>query len=187
MKNVSSTLLIACFLVVSCRRPAALYQPVPVETFAGRAVSAPVRPPVADTLPSAPSPAGAVPPTPELVATVQPLRGVEPATRVEQHLRHAATLLPGAAPEQGQPRPRPRARTGEKKTLRELLGLKPRPKLNWWQRIHWSLKASVPVILVAVVFALLNVTILAIIFGLLGAFLLIRGLKKEFKVRRPWF
>lgn len=62
-----------------------------------------------------------------------------------------------------------------------------RKELNWWQRISWKLKASVIIILVAVVFAIFNVTILAIIFGLLGAFLLITGLKKSFKTRRPWF
>ncbi len=43
------------------------------------------------------------------------------------------------------------------------------------------------VIVVAVAFAILNITILAIIFGVIGAFLLIRGLKKSFKVRRGIF
>lgn len=62
-----------------------------------------------------------------------------------------------------------------------------RKELTWWQRISWKLKASVVVILVAVVFAILNITILAIIFGVLGAFLLITGLKRSFKTRRPWF
>ena len=62
-----------------------------------------------------------------------------------------------------------------------------RKELNWWQRISWKLKASVIVILVAVVFAILQITILAIIFGILGAFLLISGLKRSFKVKRPWF
>jgi hypothetical protein len=83
--------------------------------------------------------------------------------------------------------PQPRPKTGQKKTLREILGLKPRKKLNWWQRIPWQLKASIPVIGVAIVFAVLHISVLAIIFGLLGAFLLIRGLKKTFRVRRPWF
>ncbi len=68
-----------------------------------------------------------------------------------------------------------------------MLGLKPRPKLNWWQRIPWQLKAFVVIILVAVVFAILHITILAIIFGIIGAFVLLKGLKKSFKVRRPLF
>lgn len=87
-----------------------------------------------------------------------------------------------------QPKPKPKAK-GEppRKTLREVLGLKPRPQLNWWQRISWKLKAAAIVILVALLFAIFKITILAIIFGLLGAFLLIKGLKKSFKVRRPWF
>ncbi|GAA4399358.1 hypothetical protein GCM10023187_11070 [Nibrella viscosa] len=86
-----------------------------------------------------------------------------------------------------QPRPRPKTQQQEKKTLREILGLKPRPKLNWWQRIPWQLKASVIVIAVALLFAFLKVTLMAIIFGLIGAYLLVQGLKKSFKVRRPWF
>lgn len=63
----------------------------------------------------------------------------------------------------------------------------PRKKLNWWQRISWQLKASIIVIAVALLFAVLNITILAIVFGVVGALLLIRGLKKSFKVKRPWF
>lgn len=86
--------------------------------------------------------------------------------------------------------PRPKARSNSKpprKTFREWLGLKPRPKLNWWQRISWKIKASVFVILIAVVFAILNINTLAIIFGIIGAILLVSGLRKTFKVRRPWF
>lgn len=65
--------------------------------------------------------------------------------------------------------------------------MKLRPELNWWQRISWKLKASVLIILVAVLFAILHITVLAIIFGILGALLLITGLKRSFKVKRPWF
>jgi hypothetical protein len=71
--------------------------------------------------------------------------------------------------------------------IRQGLGLPLRQELNWWQRISWKLKASVIIILVAVLFAIVHVTLLAIIFGIVGAFLLISGLKKSFKVRRPWF
>ena len=86
--------------------------------------------------------------------------------------------------------PRPKARSNSdppRKTFREWLGLKPRPQLNWWQRISWKIKASVLVILVAIVFAILNINTLAIIFGIIGAVLLVSGLRKTFKVRRPWF
>lgn len=62
-----------------------------------------------------------------------------------------------------------------------------RKELNWWQRISWKLKASVIILVVAVLFAILHVTILAIIFGIIGALLMISGLKRSFKVRRPWF
>ncbi len=65
--------------------------------------------------------------------------------------------------------------------------MKLRPELNWWQRISWKLKAAILIILVAVLFAILKITILVIIFGILGAFLLITGLKRSFKVKRPWF
>ena len=86
-----------------------------------------------------------------------------------------------------QPRPKPKQKLRLGNQIREKLGVPLRKELNWWQRISWKLKASVIVILVAVVFAIANITILAIIFGLLGAFLLITGLKKSMKVRRPWF
>jgi hypothetical protein len=92
--------------------------------------------------------------------------------------------------EQLDQQPRPKARSNgnpPRKTFREWLGLKPRPKLNWWQRISWKLKASFFVILIAVVFAILNINTLAIIFGIIGAVLLVSGLRKTFHVRRPWF
>ncbi|GAB3273833.1 hypothetical protein GCM10027347_46450 [Larkinella harenae] len=115
-----------------------------------------------------------------------------PSQSVSQRIRQATTTLvnssahaPQTTPLAQQPRPKPKP--GQKKTFREMLGLKPRKKLNWWQRIPWQLKASIPVIGVAIIFAILHISVLAIIFGLLGAFLLIRGLKRSFKVRRPWF
>ncbi|MEZ0539305.1 hypothetical protein [Fibrella arboris] len=118
-----------------------------------------------------------------------PVRSTYPvAERIGQHQGNARRLLaptPGnnapAPVNEHQPGPKPR------KTLREILGLPPRKKLNWWQRISWQLKASVIVILVAVVFAILGITVLAIVFGIIGALLLIRGLKKSFKVRRGIF
>lgn len=117
--------------------------------------------------------------------------------RVERRMRRAASILtPPAAtaqpitqphhkPDGPGPKPKKKMRLGNR--IRESLGLPLREELTWWQRISWKLKASVIVILVAVLFAVLNLTTLAIIFGLIGAFLLVTGLKRSFKVRRPWF
>ena len=119
----------------------------------------------------------------------QPVPDINQA-RVERRMHRIQSLLttPTSAIDK-QPRPRPKSqqklRLGNQ--IREKLGVPLRRELNWWQRISWKLKASVIVILVALVFAIANVTILAIIFGVLGAFLLITGLKKSMKVRRPWF
>ena len=94
---------------------------------------------------------------------------------------------PAAQTKDQQPGPKPKKKLKLGNQIRQGLGMTLRPELNWWQRISWKLKASVLVILVAVLFAILHITILAIIFGILGAFLLITGLKRSFKVRRPWF
>ena len=88
---------------------------------------------------------------------------------------------------QHQPEPKPKKKLKLGNQIRQGLGMRLRPELNWWQRISWKLKASILVILVAVVFAILHITILAIIFGIVGAFLLMSGLKRSFKVKRPWF
>ena len=96
-------------------------------------------------------------------------------------------VVPVASAADKQPRPKPKSKLRLGNQIREKLGIPLRKELNWWQRISWKLKASVIVVLVAVVFAILHITILAIIFGILGAFLLITGLKKSMKVRRPWF
>lgn len=109
--------------------------------------------------------------------------------RIEHRMQRANTLLSEPAPQatDQQPGPKPKKKLKLGNQIRQSLGMKLRPELNWWQRISWKLKASVFIILVAVVFALLHITILAIIFGVVGAFLLISGLKRSFKVRRPWF
>lgn len=125
-----------------------------------------------------------------VVASVknQPI-AVSPVTaRVERRMQRIQSLLStpaGTLDKQPRPKPKQKLRLGNQ--IREKLGVPLRKELNWWQRISWKLKASVIVILVALVFAIANVTILAIIFGILGAFLLITGLKKSMKVRRPWF
>jgi hypothetical protein len=110
--------------------------------------------------------------------------------RVERRMHRIQSLL--TAPTSSvdkQPRPKPKSKQNLRlgNRIRSELGIPLRKELNWWQKISWKLKASVIVILVAVVFAIANITILAIIFGVLGAFLLITGLKKSMKVRRPWF
>ncbi|GAB3945322.1 hypothetical protein GCM10028805_14210 [Spirosoma harenae] len=122
------------------------------------------------------------------VATVQnTLSSSTKTAQIERRMQRAKSMLatPGETTDK-QPGPKPKKQLRLGNRIRESLGLPLRQELNWWQRISWKLKASVIVILVAVVFAILGLTTLAIIFGLLGAFLLISGLKRSFKVRRPW-
>ncbi|GAB3807736.1 hypothetical protein GCM10028819_45240 [Spirosoma humi] len=109
--------------------------------------------------------------------------------RIERrmHQIHSRLTSPATEAVDHQPGPKPKKKLKLGNQIRQSLGMKLRPELNWWQRISWKLKASVLVILVAVLFAILHITILAIIFGIVGAFLLISGLKRSFKVRRPWF
>ncbi len=185
-----STLIIFTFFT-ACQRPYALYQRTPGEVFRPETKPATARQVLsADTIPET------------IVVDIQPVDeetmeasvSVSPAiaiapVRAAFGLKHGQRLLP-EKPEIADQQPRPKARSNSnppRKTFREWLGLRPRPKLNWWQRISWQIKASVFVILVAVVFAILNISTLAIIFGIIGAILLVIGLKKTFKVRRPWF
>ena len=187
--------VLCCLFAASCHRPYARYQPMPVESFRSPGKPQSVlstndsitvqeddwtqlvteKPEPEPHRPEAYASSAVVPPVP----TVQ--QRVRQVTTSLVNPSSTASSETGALPQQ--PRPKP----GQKKTLREILGLKPRKKLNWWQRIPWQLKASIPVIGVAIIFAVLHISVLAIIFGLLGALLLIRGLKKSFKVRRPWF
>lgn len=113
--------------------------------------------------------------------------------QVRQHAQRISRLLTNSATPEAQvvdqqqpkPKPKPKMRLGNR--IRDALGMPLRQELNWWQRISWKLKASVIIILVAVLFAIFHITILAIIFGIVAAFLLISGLRRSFKVRRPWF
>ena len=118
---------------------------------------------------------------------VQPVQ--TKSQQIEHRMHRMQSLLAAPATEttDHQPEPKPKKKLKLGNQIRQGLGMKLRPELNWWQRISWKLKASVLVILVAVVFAILHITILAVIFGILGAFLLITGLKRSFKVKRPWF
>ncbi|MBD2756099.1 hypothetical protein [Spirosoma validum] len=192
MKN--SIALIAatfCFLLSSCHRPVAYFQPTPHPAAARLSVDKPTT--STDTVPSdsviAELPQLAV--VPEVVTSVSIKSGLEQTTntQVERRIRRIQSLLGSSTTEttDKQPEPKPKKKLKLGNRIRESLGMPLRKELNWWQRISWKLKASVIVLLVAVLFAILHITILAIIFGILGAFLLITGLKRSFKVRRPWF
>jgi uncharacterized membrane protein len=188
---------VSLLAVSACQRPFALYQPTPYARPT-TTTAAPNHPGSADDEPiSATSPAVAppvsIPPEPVFAAAnagpveSQTARLTTHTNRVTGWTRAGSVPITTAATASvTQPKPR-KAAPSHRKSLREMLGLKPRPTLNWWQRIQWQLKASVVVILVAVLFAILGITLLAIVFGLIGAYLLVRGLKKSFKVRRPWF
>ncbi|MDB5243150.1 MAG: hypothetical protein JWP57_3775 [Spirosoma sp.] len=187
--------LLACFTYVlaACHRPIAYVQPIP-------------HGPAARLFLAKPTPAALVQPDSSLseiepLAVPSPLQ--EPAVaslanrptanhgvtaRIEGRMNRIQSLLTTSASAiDKQPRPKPGRKLKLGNQIREKLGVPLRKELNWWQRISWKLKASVIVIGVALLFAILHVTILAIIFGILGAFLLITGLKKSMKVRRPWF
>lgn len=109
---------------------------------------------------------------------IKPLR----RTEIESLLRESAKTVT----EQPRPKPKPKNQLRLGNRIRESLGLPLRQELNWWQRIDWKLKSSVFVILIAIVFAILGLGQLALIFGLIGALLLVLGLKRSFKKRRPW-
>lgn len=191
MKNpIAPLLILLCCFATACHRPYALYQRTATQTF--RSPSPTPATSVVDstgwaalvsdsTQPAtAPAPVAYASAWPAVPTASRPSRVIESLTQPVTSSK--------AVTEQMQPRPKPRARSEpQRKTLREVLGLQPRKKLNGWQRISWKLKAAVVVILIAVAFALLKITILAVLFGLIGAYLLIKGLKKSFRVRRPIF
>ncbi len=180
-----ATLLAAGLLLGmwGCQRPVAYFQSTPRPAYAR-----PAPPPanVPDTLLS----------PPVAWADARPLvapenRPVAQKQTVAERISHRQVRVRGLLAAPVRPvavvQPGPKPKPGQRKTLRQFLGLPPRKELNWWQRISWQLKAATVVILVAVLFAILNITILAIIFGIIGAVLLVRGLKKSFKVRRGIF
>lgn len=188
MKNLIACLLFLLCFTTACHRPYALYQRTAPQTYHS-ARPAPSTPATDSTGWAALVPDSSQSVTaPVAYASARPTLPPTPhSSRITRSLTKTVAPLETST-EPMQPKPKPKAK-GEppRKTLREVLGLKPRPQLNWWQRISWKLKAAAIVILVALLFAIFKITILAIIFGLLGAFLLIKGLKKSFKVRRPWF
>ena len=194
MRNVIALFAaVLCLFLSSCHRPVAYFQPMPRPSVARLPLEKPVI--IADTIASesvlnnnqftANNPA----PTSPAVVSRRVQTGQTTGNRLEHRMHRMRSLLAAPATETSdrQPEPKPKKKLKLGNQIRQSLGMKLRPELNWWQRISWKLKASVLVILVAVVFAILHITILAIIFGILGAFLLITGLKRSFKVKRPWF
>lgn len=189
--------LLACFscFLIACHRPTAYFQRPSHAPAARLSINQPT--PAAETRadsgtdefepPGVPAVSTAM--NEPVVASLSHQPAVNPAQdRVERRLHRIQSLLTaptGTVDKQPRPKPKQKLKLGNR--IRSELGIPLRKELNWWQKISWKLKASVIVILVAVVFALTNITILAIIFGILGAFLLITGLKKSMKVRRPWF
>ena len=194
MKNIFALFAAAsCLFVSSCHRPVAYVQPtsrpaaarIPIEQPMAQADAS-----VSDSVEKEAAPVGIAPQpaTPAVASRVsQPTQTESRAIERRMHRIHALLTNPTTDVADQQPGPKPKKKLRLGNQIRQSLGMKLRPELNWWQRISWKLKASVLVILVAVLFAVLHVTILAIIFGIVGAFLLISGLKRSFKVRRPWF
>ncbi len=195
---LSSLFVLVCF--AACQRPYALVQRTPAPRF-----TSPMASPKPDTLTlsrtdvtattesvtelseenqpvTEPDPALLLASAAPLVATPAEQRAANRLKRVERLMRESSQ----AVSEQPRPRPKPKSQLRLGNRIRESLGLPLREELNWWQRIDWKLKASVFVILVAIVFAILNLGQLALLFGLIGAVLLVLGLKRAFKKRRPW-
>ncbi len=182
---------VSVLIVSACHRPYALYQPTqhsrigPIMSHSTSA-SKWSELVVVDSL--FPMSLPIVPTGPMLVSTqAGPIESPRNQIVNRLHRVTAWTTATTDRTETSQPKPRRTTAPSHRKSLREMLGLKPRPTLNWWQRIQWQLKASVIVILVAVLFAILGITLLAILFGIIGAVLLVQGLKKSFRTRRPWF
>ena len=180
-----------CLFFSSCHRPVAYFQPTPHSAAARIPIEQPVvqaDASVSHSVEQDVMPAAIVPQSPTSAVASRVSQPAQTKS-IERRMHRINFLLtkPTTETSDQQPGPKPKKKLKLGNQIRQGLGMKLRPELNWWQRISWKLKASVLVILVAVVFAILHVTILAIIFGIVGAFLLISGLKRSFKVRRPWF
>ncbi|GAB3690116.1 hypothetical protein GCM10027592_07170 [Spirosoma flavus] len=194
MKNFLILLAITfVFFLSACHRPVAYFQrtshpaaarlavdrSVSTEDVASDTIAAEANEPVADTKED----------VAPIVASVAKEVHQSTQQRVVQRMQRVQSMLPSAenTADDKQPEPKNKKKLKLGNRIRQSLGMPLRKELNWWQRISWKLKASVIIILVAVVFAILHVTTLAIIFGIVGAFLMISGLKRSFKVKRPWF
>lgn len=194
MKNVIA-LFVAVFLfsLFSCHRPVAYFQRTPHLAAARQTVDKPTVVNVHEVpnpIDQESQPVTEGPLTNNaLIVSSRSQPAQETGSQVHHRMQRVKSLLAVSTAKKtnAQPEPKPKKKLKLGNQIRQSLGMRLRPELNWWQRISWKLKASVLVILVAVVFAILHITILAIIFGILGALLLMSGLKKSFKVRRPWF
>jgi hypothetical protein len=197
MKYTLSLLsVISCLAVTSCQRPVAYFQPTS-RVPASRLPVVSSKPTEESATTAAALPNESEMPTENVLMVIS-----EPVTasragipqqatsrRLEQRAQRMQTLLTKTSTRETaqQPRPKPQKKMRLGNRIRQSLGMPLRQELNWWQRISWKLKAAVIIILIAVLFAILKITLLAIIFGLVSAFLLISGLRRSFKVRRPWF
>jgi Flp pilus assembly protein TadB len=181
-----------CLTLTACQRPVAYFQRTP-HAPAARLI-APSTANTANDLQRVESirSESADVASPVLTASTNDQLPVKTSQQIHQRVHRVNSLLTSSTREsinvidqQPKPKPKPKMKLGNR--IRDALGMPLREELNWWQRISWKLKASVIIILVAVLFAILHITILAIIFGIVAAFLLISGLRRSFKVRRPWF
>lgn len=181
-------------LFAACHRPTAYFQRtphaasrLPIEQSVGVTQA-----PALDSLIEDAQPVSALPErsTPAMASREKQPTAEPTKAQIEHRIQRIQSLLamPSATlDKQPRPKPKPKKQLRLGNRIRESLGMPLREELNWWQRISWKLKASVIVILIALLFAILHVTILAIIFGVVGAFLLLSGLRRSFKTRRPWF
>ncbi|MFD2570139.1 hypothetical protein ACFSUS_05795 [Spirosoma soli] len=197
MKNAFSFFVaLLCLFLSSCHRPTAYFQRTPhaaASRLPTNSFATPANEIRQDSLVNTTPVDSAIRASADVALVsvrTQPSAALQTKARIERRVHRMQSLLKrNAESVEKQPRPKPKPknqlRLGNR--IRQGLGIPLREELNWWQRISWKLKASVIIILVAVLFAILHVTLLAIIFGIIGAFLLISGLKKSFKVRRPWF
>ncbi|WP_338875126.1 hypothetical protein WBJ53_05845 [Spirosoma sp. SC4-14] len=194
MRNTAVLFVTAlCLFVSSCQRPTAYFQRTPHPA----AARVPIEQPTAQAKSFSAELAADTSPTELIVPETEtsPIASREanptetPGNRVQHRMQRIQSMLL-TKPESVT---RPNANSKSQKPLRlgnrirQGLGIPLRKELNWWQRISWKLKASVIILVVAVLFAILHITILAIIFGIIGALLMMSGLKKSFKVKRPWF
>lgn len=188
--------LFSLFVLNACHRPYALVQRTPMPRFESPAASQTPSTLIGDSLAKSALAQTVNDTLPEQGPKTEPafvsVASVvaEPAARpmARRIGRMESLLAESKKTVTEQPRPRPKSknqlRLGNR--IRQSLGLPLREELNWWQRIDWKLKSSVFVIGVAIVFAILGLGQLALIFGLIGALLLVLGLKRSFKKRRPW-
>lgn len=194
MRNTAVLFVTAlCLFTSSCHRPVAYFQRTPHPAAARVPIEqppVPVESPPTELVPnSSPSELTA----PETASNPVASREAYPTETAHNRVQHRMLHIQSMLVSRPESVTRPNASSKSQKPLRlgnrirQSLGMPLRKELNWWQRISWKLKASVIILVVAVLFAILHVTILAIIFGIIGALLMISGLKRSFKVRRPWF